>query len=97
MTGQPPKAGQPISPVGDTEVMTTTRTRINNGLHAHAQEMELPGSPAGSRATDQIRMAVKSNYGHDSISKASAQELQNIDDYLIRMERLPINGELRTK
>jgi|ERR1700723_148758 len=87
----------PVKPAGDTATLTLPRSQVNAGLHVHAQELNLPGYPAGVKATPDIRLAVKSNFGHNSIADASAAELQKIDDYLMTHKILPTAGQLKPK
>ena len=80
---------QPLPPIDKFE--------MNRMIHARAQEIDLPGSPAGKNAHPQLSLAAQSNYGAKSFADLTVDQMRKIYDYLSTQKRLPINGELKLK
>ncbi len=67
---------------------------LNRMLHARAQELNLPGSPAGKNGHQMLSLAARSHYGVKSFSELSVPQMKNLYDFLDAKRRLPVKGEL---
>ena len=74
-------AGQPLPPIDKFE--------MNRLIHARAQEMNLPGSPAGTNGHPQLSAVAKAKYGAKSFSDLSTQQMRELYDYMEKFKALP--------
>jgi len=63
-------------------------------LHARAQELNLPGSPAGKNGHQMLSLAARSHYGVKSLSELNEAQMRAMYDFLDSKRRLPVKGEL---
>lgn len=63
-------------------------------LHARAQELNLPGSPAGKNGHQMLSLAARSHYGVKSFSELNETQMKAMYDFLDSKRRLPVKGEL---
>jgi hypothetical protein len=70
---------------------------LNRMIHARAQELALPGSPAGKSGHSQLSMAAKSVFGVGSFSQLNAGQIKQLYDFLDSRRRLPVRGELESR
>lgn len=77
---------EPLRPIEQFE--------MNRMMHARAQEMNLPGSPAGKSAHPQLRKVAREVFGESSWSKLDAKQIRKVYDFLEAKKRLPIAGEI---
>ena len=67
---------------------------MNRMAHARAQELHLPGSPAGQSGHSQLAWSARNNFGVKSWSQLDASQMKAIYDFLDANKRVPIKGEL---
>lgn len=67
---------------------------LNRMIHARAQELELPGSPAGKNGHPALSSAAKIHFGVGSFSHLNATQIRKLYDFLDTNRRLPIRGEI---
>ncbi len=67
---------------------------LNRMIHARAQELELPGSPAGKNGHPLLSNAAKVHYGVSSFSSLTGPQIKQLYDFLDTKRRLPVKGEL---
>lgn len=67
---------------------------MNRMIHARAQELALPGSPAGSNGHPQLSMAAKAHFGVASLSQLTVDQMRKLYDFLDENKRLPVSGEI---
>ncbi len=67
---------------------------LNRMLHARAQELNLPGSPAGKNGHQMLSLAARSHWGVKSFSELNADQMRTLYDFLDTKRRLPGKGEL---
>ena len=73
------------------EISHLEMTRL---IHARAQELNLPGSPAGRSAHPQLSLAAKVHFGKKSFSELSVDQMKTLYHYLQEHRRLPHKGEI---
>lgn len=83
------------SPYGFTHP-TGSITDLRKQLFATGQELELPGSPAKTRATDQIRQASMDLFGK-SVSGLDYDQLYKLNEFLGKNKRLPTPADFSGK
>ena len=70
-------------------------TKSNNSLHNTLQQMELPGSPAGSKAAPKTVTGLsKDVYDGKTPHELSSDELDALQEFIVKNKRLPKKGEL---
>ena len=67
---------------------------MNRMAHARAQELDLPGSPAGRNAHHLLSNAARILYGVNSWSLLDVDQMKQVHDFMDRFRRLPVRGEL---
>lgn len=72
---------------------TGSMTDLRKQLFATGQEMELPGSPAKTRATQHIRDSSMELFGK-SVSNLEHGELFKLNEFLAKHKRLPTRADL---
>lgn len=72
---------------------TGSMADLRKQLFATGQEMELPGSPAKTRATQQIRDSSMDLFGK-SVSNLEHGELFKLNEFLAKHKRLPTKADL---
>lgn len=72
---------------------TGSMTDLRKQLFATGQEMDLPGSPAKTRATQQIRDSSMDLFGK-SVSNLEHGELFKLNEFLAKHKRLPTKADL---
>ncbi len=70
------------------------RFELNRMAHARAQELELPGSPAGQNGHKQLSFVAKINYGV-RWSDLNVDQMKAIYDHLDSRRTMPVPGDLR--
>lgn len=79
--------GQSLPPVDKFE--------MNRMAHARAQELELPGSPAGKSGHAQLSQAAKDVYGVKSWGDLDAGQMKAIHQFVDKYHRMPRPGEIK--
>lgn len=77
---------EPLPPIDKLEA-----TRL---LHARAQELALPGSPAGKSGHPQLSLAAKVLFGRKSFSELSVDQMLSMYHFMEEHRRLPRRGEI---
>ncbi len=72
------------------------RFELNRMIHARAQELPLPGSPAGKNGHPQLSMAARTHFGVSSFSLVTDHQMRMLYDFLDKHHRLPRAGEMMT-
>jgi len=72
-----------------------TKFELNRMLHARAQELDLPGSPAGQNGHTQLSMAARNLFPVTSLSLLNVDQMKQLYDFLDANRRLPRRGELQ--
>lgn len=67
---------------------------LNRMAHARAQELELPGSPAGRNGHKQLSFVAKVVFGVKSWSDLDEGQMRGVVDFLDNKKRLPVKGEI---
>lgn len=67
---------------------------LNRMIHARAQELALPGSPAGKNGHQPLSLAARSHYGVKSFSELSLENMRKLYDFMDAKRRLPVKGEI---
>ncbi len=70
------------------------RFELNRMIHARAQELALPGSPAGKNGHQMLSLAAKSHFGTKSFSELSLENMRKLYDFMDSRRRLPVKGEI---
>ena len=63
-------------------------------IHARAQELALPGSPAGKNGHSQLSLAARTHFGAGSFSLLKPDQMRKLYDFLDTHRRLPVKGEI---
>lgn len=86
------------TPVAGTVRTAPELTDAKRRLFATAQELDLPGHPAGTRVPGKTMSALtESVYGPGkTVSKLSPQEMGDIHDFMVRTGKLPKPGDIPT-
>ena len=71
------------------------RFELTRMVHARAQELDIPGSPAGRNGHPQLSFAAKHNYGVKSWNDLNVHQMRAIYDFLDAHKRMPVRGELK--
>jgi len=64
-------------------------TDLNRQAHALAQDLELPGSPAGKNGHALLSKAAKDVYGVPSYANLSYEQKLAIHEYMLKTKRVP--------
>ncbi len=78
-----------------TQLNPVTKFEMNRMAHARAQELHLPGSPAGKSGHDALSFAARHNFGVASWSHLDVDQMQKIYLFLDAHKRLPVRGDLK--
>lgn len=70
------------------------RFEMNRMAHARAQELALPGSPAGTNGHRQLTITAMQNFGVKSWSDLTVEQMRKVYEFLDERKRLPLPGEL---
>lgn len=68
---------------------TATHTDLIKQSHAVAQDLELPGSPAGKNGHPSLSKAAKDVYGVKSYSELSYEQALALHEYMLKHKKLP--------
>ena len=71
-----------------------TKFEMNRLAHARAQEIPLPGSPAGVSGHAHLSKAALHNFGVQSWSSLNVDQMRKIYEHLDTYKRMPVRGEL---
>jgi hypothetical protein len=71
-----------------------TKFELNRMLHARAQELNLPGSPAGKSGHPQLHNAARSAFGVNSVADLDVARMQKLYEFLDAKKRMPMRGEV---
>lgn len=77
---------QPLKPVDKFE--------MNRMIHARAQELALPGSPAGSNGHSLLSNTARQHFGVSSFSQLNVDQMKKLYEFLDAKRRMPVKGEL---
>lgn len=77
-----------------TPLKPAEKFELNRMIHARAQELELPGSPAGKNGHSQLSLAAKLHFGVGSFSHLTAPQMRKLYDFMDAKRRMPIKGEI---
>lgn len=80
--------------MADLKLKPIDKFELNRMIHARAQELELPGSPAGKNGHPQLSWAARANFGVGSFSHLSVEQMRKLYDFMDDKKRLPVRGEL---
>jgi hypothetical protein len=97
---QAPTAQSAPAPIAQPQLLDLSQTptmqnrmtpiqEANRAAHGVAQELELPGSPAGKSGHAQLSMTAKKVFGVPSWSMLSADQMSAIHNYLLTNKKLP--------
>lgn len=75
-------------------LLPLTKFEMNRMAHARAQELWLPGSPAGQNGHPQLTAMAKMHFGKHSWSDLDVDQMRKIYEHLDTNKRLPKKGEL---
>lgn len=103
--GMPPRAPQPVEsiqplqPVAESP-MTGSKSEqnwndVSRQVHSNAQDLELPGSPAGKSGHSGLSKAAKDTYGVKSWAELEPEQAQAIGDFIRKNKRWPNKGEIK--
>lgn len=67
---------------------------LNRLIHARAQELALPGSPAGKNGHQPLSLAARSHWGVKSFSELDVEKMRRLYDFMDSKRRLPVKGEI---
>jgi hypothetical protein len=67
---------------------------MNRMAHARAQELNLPGSPAGRNGHRLLSHAALAHFGRPSWSHLTVNEMRAIYEFMDTHHRMPARGEL---
>jgi hypothetical protein len=76
------------------DLKPVTKFELNRMIHARAQELPLPGSPAGKSGHPNLHNAARIHFGVTSLSQLGVPQLRQLYDFLDERKRLPLRGEL---
>lgn len=93
----PPVEGDAVAVKAGTGLEPIDKFEMNRLAHARAQEMELPGSPAGKNGHPQLSGVAKDVFGADSWSKLSVKQMRAVYDYMEQHGKLPTKGQIQLK
>lgn len=80
---------------GSSPLAPIDKFEMNRLAHARAQEVELPGSPAGKSGHAQLSKAALDNFGVKSWSDLSVGQMRQIHDFIDKFKRAPAKGDLK--
>lgn len=80
-----------------TQLKPLDKFEMNRMAHARAQELDLPGSPAGRNGHQLLSNAARSVYGVNSWSALDVGRMKAIHDFMDRHQRLPVRGEIELR
>jgi len=63
--------------------------------HARAQEIPLPGSPAGQSGHNHLSVAAFHHFGAKSWSDLTVNQMKSIYEFMDTHKRMPMRGEIK--
>jgi hypothetical protein len=78
------------------ELPPPTKLELTRMAHARAQELHLPGSPAGVNGHSNLTRAARSNFKVTHWSELKLEDMKRIIEYMDERRRLPEGGELKS-
>ena len=92
-----PQVGEPTVPLSETmkTLPSINKFEMNRMAHARAQELELPGSPAGKNGHANLSQLAKDVFGKKSWSDLTVEQMRDVYDFMDSQKRLPKYGEIK--